>query len=205
MIKMALHVPSGIFRHVDQAENGGACQCQCPQCGENLIAVHPKEYQSHYRHESNVDCKGAQETAIHKLAKQIIAESNMLFVNVNRQLFYSDVVLEPWIKPYRSDARFISDGAEYFCEVVVKHQLSPVKEQFYQSTNRKCLEIDLTEFIGKEYSYEEIKEALLTKVSNKRMIQLAIDHKAKDEFAFLKFALFLLLVFFGIRTSFTRF
>lgn len=199
MIKIALHTPSGRMRHVDHANNGLGCECVCPKCGEILQAVHPEVHQSFFRHHKNVNCLGSQETALHKLAKQIIHDHYEMMVPSQGKLNYDGVVLEPMVGFFRADAKFTVDGKEYFCEVVVKNDVSTKKALFYRTTNRTCIEIDLTSFIGKEYSYEEIKEAVLTSVTNKRLIKNETQIEHQDDYDVLKVFVLLVLAFFGLR------
>lgn len=203
-IKIAKHFPNGRMLHVDQARNGKLCNCVCVECKEQLLAAQGPIQDSHYKHIKNVMCKGAQMTALHKLGQQIIAEHTNMIIGQNRILNYGEVKLEPSIGLYRADARFLCEGEEYFCEVVVKNELTMEKELYYRSTNRKCIEIDLTEFVDKDYTYEEIKDAMLTKISNKRLIQ-KITTRSNDAGAdFLKVAFFLVLAFFGLRALMRR-
>lgn len=198
MIKIAPHTPSGRMLHVDHAVNGAACHCKCPECGEDLIAVHPKQNQSHYRHDSNVNCLGAQESALHKYGKQIIFDHNEMMIPSEGRLVYEDVRLEPRVGVFRADARILANGQEYFCEVVVKNEMKAEKEFFYENTNRKCIEIDLRRFIDTNYSYEEIINAVLSDVSNKRLIHKKVN-LSKSEWTFGEVLLVVVLAVLGIR------
>src|SRR5687767_12329643 len=59
---------------------GSECNCVCPNpaCGEKLIAknrdFHGRKVRKHFAHQSKTNCPGARESALHRLAKQIISE-----------------------------------------------------------------------------------------------------------------------------------
>lgn len=89
MIKIAKHVSTDRMLHVDLARNGLLCGCVCNECGEILQAVHPTKRDSHYRHNKNVNCQGAQESALHKLGKQIVEESSEMVIRSGRRFLIS--------------------------------------------------------------------------------------------------------------------
>lgn len=80
------------------------------------------------------------------------------------------------------------------------------KEEYYRSIG-KCIEIDLGEFIGEKFTHDEIRNAVLSGIHNKRLIQ-AVRVPAQDDIdilEFLKPIAFLVLLFFGIRALIRRF
>lgn len=197
MIKIAKHVSTGRMLHVDLAQNGLSCGCVCVGCGEVVQAVQPNKRESFYRHH-NINCRGAQETALHKLGKQIIAEHNEMYLRPGYSIIYRDVVLESIIGDYRSDALISTDTGTYYVEVVVNHELSAEKEKYYRSIG-KCVEIDLREFIGQQYTYDEIKDAVLSQTHNKRLIQAVPTTAQFDMWEYLKPLAVILVLILGIR------
>lgn len=66
---------------VDNVPNGLACNCRCPQCYEPLIAKNGGEIKvHHFAHVGGNECKGAYETALHILAKEIIATEKRIML-----------------------------------------------------------------------------------------------------------------------------
>jgi len=68
---------------VSEVNKGLACDCFCPCCGANLQARKGEINQHHFAHVSSDDmkeCRGALETAIHLMAKQIIEEEKAFSV-----------------------------------------------------------------------------------------------------------------------------
>ena len=60
--------------HVSEVPRGVACACNCIGCGQPLLARKGAVRVAHFSHTSNSACQGAPETALHRAAKQIVAE-----------------------------------------------------------------------------------------------------------------------------------
>ena len=60
--------------HVSEVLSGLACNCRCAECGKLLIAKKGKHLAHHFAHDASASCHNAPETALHRLAKQIIKE-----------------------------------------------------------------------------------------------------------------------------------
>ena len=55
---------------------GAACGCTCPGCSRALVACNRGEVQQpHFRHRTALACPGAFESAVHRMAKQILVEA----------------------------------------------------------------------------------------------------------------------------------
>jgi competence protein CoiA len=85
---------------IAEAANGSACDLVCPHCREPLIAKQGKIVDWHFAHSSGTECARAVETALHKMAKQIFAETRALTL--------------PRIE-YLYGRRFIVRGGEKLC------------------------------------------------------------------------------------------
>ena len=72
---------SGKMVYVDDVPNGLACNCRCPKCHELLVAKNGGEIKvHHFSHANGSECKGAYETALHIMAKEIIATERTLML-----------------------------------------------------------------------------------------------------------------------------
>jgi len=62
--------------HPFEVENGLNCNCYCPECDENLIAINKEKNKQidHFRHQRDTKCTGSYETYIHWLSKEIFKE-----------------------------------------------------------------------------------------------------------------------------------
>lgn len=67
-----------------QVVSGLQCGCTCPGCGVPLVARHYSSGRvvSHFAHDAGADCATGFETAVHRAAKQLIADRMELFLPV---------------------------------------------------------------------------------------------------------------------------
>lgn len=66
--------------HIEDAKKGLACNCLCPHCRGQLIAKKGQKRTKHFAHYRLADCNHGTETALHMMAKDIIAQSKSVFV-----------------------------------------------------------------------------------------------------------------------------
>src|SRR5690606_10040968 len=79
----------GKLVHIRTVERGLKCGCICPGCKKPLVAkTKADKVVPHFAHHGPA-CGGGPETALHKLAKQIIAE-NLRLVVPERVASYGD-------------------------------------------------------------------------------------------------------------------
>ncbi len=84
-IPFGWHVPSQRMVTATAVANGRACECICAACSVRLQARQGAIRVWYFAHDEATDCQHAAEAAIHRMAKQIIAERGSVFVP-NRQL-----------------------------------------------------------------------------------------------------------------------
>lgn len=182
-IKIAYHLSSNKFIHIDNAKNGLACNCECIRCKERLEAVQGKIRAKHFRHHVNINCKGSQETALHELGKQILVNSQQINIPGNGIVTYSDAIAEKKYESIRPDVTATYNKQKIFFEIYVSHAIDTAKEKFYINGKYKSIEIDLQ---GYETSkYREIKKLVLNETKNKRLIfwdnESSLSTKSKDQ------------------------
>lgn len=76
-LKYALN-KNGDLVHIDDVPNGNECGCFCPHCKSELCAKNGGNNERrvhHFAHLSGADCVGAIESALHKMAKDIMMET----------------------------------------------------------------------------------------------------------------------------------
>lgn len=84
-IPFGWHVPSQRMVAATEVTNGRACECICAACGVRLQARQGAIRVWHFAHDEETNCQHAPEAAIHRMAKQMIAERGSVFVP-HRQL-----------------------------------------------------------------------------------------------------------------------
>jgi len=72
---------NGLLHHIDEVENGMSCNCICSYCGNPLVAKNNGLIKvHHFAHLSGVECAKAVESAVHKLAKQVLSNAKTLML-----------------------------------------------------------------------------------------------------------------------------
>ena len=160
--------------HIKNADNGLKCHCVCYECNEKLQAVQGQSENAraqHYRHDNtNSNCPGNNETALHQFAKLILFESNVIDTS-KKKLYYTYPSLETVIDKYRSDVSVKYSELELHFEIVVYSDLKEDKKLHYRSNKINCIKIDLTNPELLTAQPEQIKYAVLEDKSNKTFIQ----------------------------------
>ena len=77
-ITFGWHVPTQRMVTVREVANGRDCNCVCIACGTRLQARQGEIRNWHFAHDSEIQCQGAAEAAIHHMAKQLISERGAL-------------------------------------------------------------------------------------------------------------------------------
>lgn len=169
-IKIAYHISTGKTIHIKEAQNGSKCECKCPDpnCNEKLDAIQGPEREWHFRHQGGKDCLGAQETALHQLAKQILTENTTIDLPKHGTITYSDAIAEKEFLSIRPDVTAVFNGEKIYFEIAVKHFIENNKEVFLTNGQHKCVEIDLSK--ADPNSYDKIKDLVIKEVSNKKLI-----------------------------------
>lgn len=79
-IPFGWHLPSQRMVSAKDVANGRACECICVACGVRLQARQGAIRVWHFAHDEETNCQYASEAAIHRMAKQMIAERGRVFV-----------------------------------------------------------------------------------------------------------------------------
>lgn len=207
-ITLAVHQPTGKILHIDQASNGLKCECICHQCGERFEAIQGEKRKKHFRHYTNSNCIGGLETALHKLAKQILLESREISLPRYGKIFYQNPISEKSFKEIIPDITVeLLDGTPVFFEVYNKHKIEFKKELFLKIGQHKSVEIDMETCPLKFYN--EIRDFVLYQKNNKRIIfwetsSTLITPKVEGNSAIFKLLAYLSIFLVAFRMLFPR-
>lgn len=145
----------GNWMHVNEVESGLACNCYCPHCKARLIAINSKpEGESkahHFAHERGSDCIWSDESSLHKLAKEVLAEEQIIMLpilqgeSVARQLEFDSVEQEA--KDPKTglipDCVCYYGGQKLWVEFKRTHEVDTKKADKIQNARIDCIEIDI--------------------------------------------------------------
>lgn len=144
---------NGVLVHVDYVPKGKACGCFCPSCGKPLYARKGVVRAHHFSHAYDHNCKGAYETVLHLLAKEILQEAGQIMLPPSSDAILPsglvkihNIEIEKWDEHYRikPDAEGIMENGErLFIEFLVSHKVDEKKRQVIIDNHLKCIEIDI--------------------------------------------------------------
>lgn len=167
-IRYAIHEKTNKIVYIKNADNGLSCNCKCLVCDERLEAVQGQTREWYFRHNKNPNCKGGQETAIHKLSKQIIVDNSQIVIP-GSILYYSQTRQEERFSSIIPDVTVLANGQDVHFEIAVTNPVDSLKETFYKNGKHKSVEINLTN-ISYDIEPKELEKLVLNRVENKRKI-----------------------------------
>ena len=139
--------------YVGDVLNGNECGCVCPYCGQPLCAKNEgKERIKHFSHTNNVECLGAIESALHRMAKDILKEQKRIMLPCSQDsdkadiLEFRDVDIEKndEVSNLRPDCiGYYGDNDFIWIEFKKTHAVNSIKKEQIISLKRNCIEIDL--------------------------------------------------------------
>lgn len=185
---------AGKIVHISEVPSGLACHCQCPSCGKPLVAKKGRTLAHHFAHDAAASCNSAPETALHRLAKQIIEDHLVLQVpDVKAHFSGKSRVLHKTkeVKFDRavSEARHLNavvpdlfverDGRRLLIEIFVTHACDDIKRVELRKEGIATLEIDLSR-TARDSSRHEVERAVLKEAPRHWVFHPQID-AAVDE------------------------
>lgn len=168
IIKYALEKTTLKAIFIDKVPKGLACNCICAKCGYDMIAVKGQKNEKHFRHHVESDCSGGPETAIHKMAKQIIAENTNIYIP-GRLLIYNNPIIEKKLEAIVPDVKVNTDQGDVYFEIVVNNPVDQEKINLYKNLHYRSVRIDLSG-VPYDISKEELEEMVLGNKENKSNI-----------------------------------
>lgn len=171
----------GCFVGIDDVPNGIRCGCTCPKCGEPLVARNNGTHlQHHFAHFANSTCTGSAETALHLLAKDVLSKTRTLMLpnyddyNGTR-ITFDEIILEERQQEtgLQPDCIGIKNNHRLWIEIKAHHAVEPSKLSYIQENKQGCVEINLSEFLNKSYTRDDIERFLSTEKDQKEWLYIA--------------------------------
>ena len=156
---MSAQLPYALYKdnksiHVDAVKKGNACGCICPYCKQPLCAKNAgTQREHHFAHPHGYNCEGANETMLHILAKEVLAEECCIKLPATGGDFFpSGLVKLHDVKVEQRDEQFgiipdaegiLPNGERLLIEFYFSHKITDRKRQIILQNQLKCIEIDL--------------------------------------------------------------
>jgi hypothetical protein len=181
----------GRIVHVSMVPRGAACACTCPNplCGSPLVARKGEEKVDHFGHVADSACGGSVQTAIHRLAKQIVEDKKQLYVPAVtasyggkvRTIYEARLVTFDHVeKEFQDLKQIIPDifvlrlDRRLLIEFAVTHPCDQEKIAKIRARGIAALEIDLSE-VARDASPEVIEQAVIESAPRGWLYHPSID------------------------------
>ena len=166
-IELSYGMLDGELIHISEVKSGLAENCLCPKCGSFLVAKKGDIRKHHFAHYNFENCLGAQETAIHLLAKEILLQEKCVSLvssattDTHNLLRFNKLSIEVRGHGLVFDAVGYGEVNDLAIEIKVTHEVDSRKREIVVNNGIRMIEIDLSEFLSCEFTREEIKHAVI--------------------------------------------
>lgn len=168
--------------HISEVPNGIACECHCPGCSAPLVAKNNGETKApHFAHASGTVCNGSHESELHLLAKKVISEKKAVMLPRYGNVYEGGLVrfddveveerndivsLQPDLCGVVHNKKTKKDN-RLWIEIRVTHAIGPEKRALIKRNNIACIEINLSQFINRQITREELTNFILNDKSER--------------------------------------
>ena len=167
----------GDLVHIDSVPNGNECECFCPHCMSELCAKNEGIYKvHHFAHMNGADCVGAIESALHKMAKDVMKEA--LCIQLPDRLDGSRGELLKLdrieVEFYDKETNLRPDCVGYYGDKVIwiefkrTHAVDTKKKGKIISAKIDCIELDINEC---ELNPDSVRKFIIEETRNRIWIR----------------------------------
>jgi len=183
--RLTYGIRDGILHNIKDVESGLSCNLNCALCDDRLIAKKGNRKQHHFAHYRVENCKGAVETSLHLLAKEIISEKKEitlprveLKIGTKQEHFifhkptkvkFNKIRVENKLGEIIPDLICYVNQQPLLVEIAVTHFIDEIKKQKIKKLNLSTIEVDLSEF-KEGITKEELSKLLIDDTSKKKWI-----------------------------------
>lgn len=185
-LELCYGMMNGEIIHISEVNSGILQNCLCPKCGSILIAKKGDIRKHHFAHYNYENCQGAQETALHLLAKEILYQEKCVYLpyscdNQDTEIkTFDDVSLEVRELGLIFDALGCIENDKLAIEIKVTHEIDDRKRQIVVNHGIQMIEIDLSDYLNGEKNRTEIVDAVIKSAPRYWINQLP-THESKQE------------------------
>ncbi len=185
-IKLPFGLHDGQLVDISIADNGLACDCVCPSCGQRLVAKKGDIKEHHFAHYESEECSGAVETALHIYAKNILEKNKRIvlppvYLDNSDKLIYpatevtfDTVVLEKRIGNIVPDIVVTIKGKPLLIEIAVTHFIDRFKAYKIFELGYSAIEVNadglFNSTYNKSFGHNDFEKRLIQETAFKRWI-----------------------------------
>ena len=195
--------------------SGLLCSCSCASCGRDLQACSltgkVRRYFRHHNNSSNLpNCNPntANESALHKMAKQIIYEEKSFFVPCRsisldeagitdlplrikdsiphfelqkaKMIFSESIELEKHLPNFTPDIVMKTKRGELLIEIFVSHRVDEYKMEKVKNYGAALLELDLRKYVGIPITSSELRTIIIEGEQDKNWLYYPLNDENID-------------------------
>lgn len=172
-------VRDGALLHISEVDSGEACDCHCIDCNAVLLARKGTLNAHHFAHKNNTPLKNCGETALHKAAKQCVANMGSIMLPEYHleigtkdgafmfnpislvEMQISGVALEKPREGYIPDCTIHDPYMGLLdIEIMVTHKVDDEKVLKVRASGIEMIEIDLSRLLNKRVELSELEDAI---------------------------------------------
>ncbi len=191
---------TGSLIHVEDVPSG-VSNLTCPDCASALVAKKGRVRRPHFAHRSTAECRSAGETALHRMAKDIVAKNGLFHlpaakvrglkkietVRAETNITFDAVEIEVWENGFRPDLIGIkrtsvngqSVQRRLIIEIMVTHAVGDRKLEELKRRGESVLQVDLSR-VDRSITYEELSALVLQKAPRVWLFHRDATRRAKE-------------------------
>lgn len=181
-------IKHGRFIHIGEVNSGLRCGCECPACGQPLVAKKGKRNVHHFAHHTDHNCAYGLESTLHYLAKSILQSGSHLMlppVCLPRQdqalyqasaFYYDQVKLEKGMGGVIPDLIVEKGKYQLLIEIKVSHPVDKAKLWRIRRKGILAVEINASAIFKSlfaqagQFNEERFKQLLIAGISYKNWL-----------------------------------
>lgn len=190
--------------HISKVDRGLACRCFCVSCGKPLIARKGEHRTHHFAHADGSECVSAMETALHLMAKDILANISSIQlppydfskcrktktgteIKITKQTARGGEAsieasyIEKKIDDITPDVTLFSNGKSLLVEIAVTHKVDRLKLRKFRHLGLPVIEINLSQH-ARNCSREELEKRLKIDIRSKKWLFHPSQRAVEKEF-----------------------
>ncbi|MGZ8222924.1 MAG: competence protein CoiA family protein [Methylobacter sp.] len=177
----------GEIIHISEVKSGILHNCLCPKCRSILIAKKGDIRKHHFAHYNYEDCQGAQETALHLLAKEIIFQEKCVCLPIRQNDELSNLKVFENVNLEVRELGLVFDAVGYgveeqlAIEIKVTHEIDDRKREIVLNHGIQMIEIDLKDYLSGQMNKDEIKDAIINTAPRYWISQLQTTNQEQQE------------------------
>lgn len=170
---------SGRILDIQEVQSGLNCNCVCPNCGDDLVAVQGQQRAWYFRHHEQKDCESGYQKGLLALAIQVLKNNSYLYLPKYGRISYQGVQAyqQPSDLPLESDVVLYTEHYPIYLQFKLSEGQETGGYPGFENADENIVEIDLSDYVYESKSHFE--NHLLGDIDIKRVWSWQENHPGK--------------------------